>query len=125
MSQASRRKGARAEVELANELQRLLGDETIQRNLDQYQDGGRDLRGDSLADFHIEIKRRGSPSELRLGLWARTTELAATADTDQPRVPVIIARADGMPWRAYPCLTLEQLADFIAWYNNAYRNPTA
>lgn len=113
MSRGSRTKGARAENEVASELQRLLGDQTIRRNVEQYSAGGKDLQGDSIDGYHIEIKRRNNRSELRLGLWTQQAELAATADTDSPELAIIITRCDGTEWRCYPCMTLEQLAEYI------------
>lgn len=113
MSKTSRTKGARGENEVAATLQHLLADPTIVRNLNQYQEGGRDLAGDSIDAFHCEVKRRSTRTELRIALWVHTTELAATTDTESPRIPVVICREDNSEWRAYPCLTLQQFADYV------------
>lgn len=110
---ASRRKGKRGETEVAKTLAALLGDQTIRRNLQQHQDAGQgDLVGDSLELFHVEIKRRAAPFELRVQLWQRQAQIALE-ETESPKLPVIVARHDKGDWTAHIALSLADLAVFI------------
>ena len=118
---SSRSKGQRGEREVATLLNEALGT-AVQRNLEQYQNGGNDLvdKSNRLNAIDIEIKRQ---EKLSLPAWWRQTLAQCRAD----RHPVLIYRTSRKPWLVQMKLssicadlpTVEtitlSLAGFIAW----------
>lgn len=96
----SRQKGAAAEREVIKKLQAVADDAlgkgvlTLSRNLDQYQEGGSDIRV-SHRDydlFSFEIKRQ---EKEQLPAWWRQTVRQAALDG---RTPVLIYRKSKRRW---------------------------
>ena len=91
MSALSRRKGARAELELF----RLLSDElgfVVRRNVDQARAGGAD--GIEIPGWAVEVKRREA---LAVPSWWRQACRQAHFDA---RMPVLFFRRSKEPWKA-------------------------
>ena len=86
MSASQRRKGARAEVELANLLTDSLG-VVVKRRLGQERDGGADIH---VGEARIQAKRCERPA---LAAWWRQ----ATDDAGDG-VPVLAWRQSRRPW---------------------------
>ena len=86
MSASQRRKGARAEVELANLLTERLG-VVVKRRLGQERDGGADIH---VGEARIQAKRDERPA---LAAWWRQ----ATDDASDG-VPVLAWRQSRRPW---------------------------
>lgn len=89
MSAMQRRKGARAERQLAQLLRDELGD-GVRRNLDQCRHGGCDLLG--VSGFALEVKRAARP---RLADWWQQ----ACAQSDPGDIPALAYRLDRQEWR--------------------------
>lgn len=83
MSKAQRQKGARGELAVAKELERLTGIHT-ERDLSQARDGGSDLVG--LPGYTIEVKtHRG---------FAVTKHLEQAAAVSSQNVPMVVLNPD-------------------------------
>ena len=96
----SRNKGAAGEREVAKIIDDLLGIK-VQRNLDQWRQGGYDLEG--LGGWAIEVKRAKKP--LLESWWAQTEEQAKLAN----RKPVLWYRLDNQKWNVVVPLNLISL----------------
>lgn len=103
MSASQRRKGARAEVELANLLTERLG-VVVKRRLGQERDGGADIR---LGRAHIQAKRCET---LALSAWWR--QAVADAGDD---LPVLAWRQSRKGWTFR--VPLRAVLGTVLWVN--------
>lgn len=88
MGSKSRRKGKLFELEVAEELTRLLG-RPVKRRLGQSREGGEDFIGTE--PFTIEAKRRAS---LGVAAWFRQAEAAASRRGGGDWIPLVVVRED-------------------------------
>lgn len=89
-----RRKGICGELEVAKELEDVLG-VRCQRNLEQVRSGGSDIQ---IGRFRIEVKRQET---LSMDKWSKQIESAAGIGD----IPVVIYRRSREPWRVSLLLT--------------------
>ena len=109
MTKASRSKGKRGELEAGAWLRTLLGDQKIERRLDQTREGGADLKGTMLEPFACEVKRVEAPQLLS---WFDKLH----PELEHGQIPIIIWRPNGASWRIFaevPPLRFRQLARFF------------
>ena len=104
MTKAARTKGSVGELEARDTLRKLLGDDTIQRILEQSRDGGPDLQGRSITGLAIEVKRVNSP---RLLAWFDKLRAAESG------TPVIMLRKDRGQWRYFVELDSVEFRRFV------------
>lgn len=102
----SRRKGAEAECEFFNELNKYLPEHLrIKRNLGQARDSGAD---GSLPFAEIEVKRHET---LRLKPWLEQAKAAAGDE----RTAILAYRQNREPWHILVDMDVLELACFIRW----------